>query len=94
MKLYQYTWLRQDGTMQKLKPRRKMEYKDDLWKQIGDIIETIPPDYYFDKKCTLYTDENGRSNATNYRNPWFLVLKDMEGEEWDIVGDVLMEKLI
>lgn len=101
MKLYQYTILKQDGSIEKLEPCKKKTFKE-LYKILNcQLIEIIPTAYYEDKKhgrCKMYGDEEARLLETNHRNPHFNVLLGQvrigELREWDVVGDIVKEQKI
>lgn len=100
MKLYQYTILKQDGTKEELPPQKKMDF--DKVREILKCrtIEFIPKDYHPSWiKGFRYVmgDENAgvminMADRVNYRNPHMEVLTDMFGEEWDVIGDLLLEQ--
>lgn len=94
MKLYEYTLLKQDGTKSDLGRSVKKDFKVFYNLLNCRTIEIIPNDYAYDKRATYYGDEEARYNTYNHRNPHFKVLKDaIYGDEWDIVGDIIMEKV-
>ena len=96
MKLYQYTILKQDGTVEVLKPSIKKDLKE-IYKILDcRTIEIVDSSYYSDQgRCTMYADEEGRFSQ-NHRNPHFKVLRGNpeigEPLQWDIVGNVLKEQ--
>lgn len=98
-KLYQYTLLNQDGTMEVLEPCQKKEFRGagGLYELLNcSTIEIIPSLYYKTKKwgkCTVYGDEEGRFNSENIRNPHMDVLNDIDGMEWDCVGTLVKEEV-
>lgn len=100
MKLYQYTIFKQDGSVETLEPCPKKQFfgEGGLYGLLNcSTIELIPSAYYKGKKLgrvNMYGDEEARFNAKNHRNPHFNVLKDHLGEEWDVVGDIVMEKKV
>lgn len=101
MKLYQYTILKQDGTKVVLDPQKKMDF--DKVREILKCrtIEFIPKDYHPDWiKGFRYVmgDENAgvaieMSERKAIRNQHMLVLTDMFNEEWDVIGDLLLEQV-
>lgn len=98
-KLYQYTIFKEDGTKQVLPPSKKRSFPGPggLYELMGwDTIQLLPNDYVPDgwnKRATYFIDENGRFKP-HRRNPHFKVLTDaLFGDEWDVVGDVLMEEV-
>ena len=101
MKQYQYTLLKQDGTTEDLGTGKQRKF-DELYKILDcDLIEIIPSAYWTGKgygKCNMYGDEEGRFKGRNHRNPHFTVLygnPDLgEPAEWDVVGDIIMEKKV
>lgn len=99
MKLYQYTVYKQDGTIERWEPCKKKEWRGagGLYEVMGwRTIELIPKDYYaegWNKRGTLFGDEEGRFNQDNHRNPHTKVLTDPDGNEWDCVGDLIMEEV-
>jgi hypothetical protein len=103
-KLYQYTVYKQDGTIEKLEPRPKMEWPGEggLYELIGNgcgHIELLPKDYVpkeFGRRGEYFIDGEGRFNSTNYRNPHFKVLTGdifSPSDEWDVVGNVVKEEV-
>lgn len=96
-KMYEYTLFKQDGNIEGWK-QPKMEFAN-IKEVLGNgcsMIEIIPKDYHPDdykKAGTVYGDEEGRFNSTNYRNPHFKVLTDPYGGQWDCVGNLLHEKV-
>lgn len=95
-KFYKYTLLKQDGTEKELgiMPKQGLNV---FYKILNcTTIEMIPPDYYDNKNCTLYGDEEARFNENNIRNPHFKVLKNealFGDKEWDVVGDIIKEEV-
>lgn len=99
MKMYKYTILKQDGTTDVLPvcPKKEFKGKDGLYELLGcTTIELIPDAYYEGLghgRCTMYGDEEGRFNTKNTRNLHFKVLKDVDGAEWDVVGNIVKEEV-
>jgi len=96
-KLYKYTVLRQDGTVQVLPPCEKKEFRGagGLYDLLDcGTIEIIPKVYYKPTgRFTLYGDEEGRFNDENHTNPHFEVIIDMFGQRCDVVGDIVKEEV-
>ena len=96
MKLYRYTLLNQDGTTKFLGISKKKDFKE-FYKILNcSTIEHIPHCYYFEKlgHVEFWGDEEARFNSENHRNPHFKVLKDINGEEWDVVGNIIKEERV
>lgn len=97
-KLYQYTILRQDGTKDVLEPCPKKTFKGvgGLYELLNcESIEMIPSSYWVGLgygKVRMWGDEEGRFKP-HTRNPHFKVMHDDLGNPWDVVGDVVMERL-
>lgn len=95
---YKYTILKQDGTIEVLRdcPKKKFKGKGGLYELLGcTTIELIPEVYYEGLghgDCNMYGDEEGRFNTKNTRNLHFKVLKDVDGDEWDVVGNIIKEE--
>ena len=94
MRMYQYTLLKQDGTVEDLGVSKKKKFRE-LYKILQcNMIELIPTIYYENHgRCSMYGDEEGRFKAKNIRNPHFKVIKDAEGRDWDVVGDIIKERV-
>jgi hypothetical protein len=100
-KQYQYTLLKQDGTKTDLGVRLKMSLQD-YYNVLGcDTIELVPKAYFKDgtnKRATAIVDEHyglfiDPVDRVKYRNPFFKVLTDVNDNEWDVLGDVLLEQV-
>ncbi len=100
MKLYKYTRLGQDGSIEDLGVSKKKTFNE-LYDILDcSTIEIIPFAYYKGLghgRCSMYGDEEARFVIENNRNPHFNVLKgnpDLgEPAEWDIVGDIVKEEV-
>ena len=99
-RLYKYTILKQDGTIEDLgvSPKKEFKGKGGLYELLNcDTIELIPSAYYKGKghgRCTMFGDEEGRFKSTNVRNLHFLVLRDeIFGGDYDVVGDIIKEEV-
>lgn len=91
---YKYQLLKQDGTSEDLETlSTNMEYERIKEALSCQMIEVIPQDYHPDNNpnAIYIGDEEGRFNLENHRNPHFKVLRDADGNPWDVVGDILME---
>lgn len=97
MRLYKYTLLKQDGTELNLGVSKQKPFSE-LYKFLNcGTIEIIEPTYWKERgygKCTMYGDEEARFNSNNHRNPHFNVIEDLDGNEWDVVGDIIEEKRV
>ena len=101
--VYDYTMFKADGNVVVL-GRGVAKKKWEELKQILNcgVLEIVPKDYVdakmhpaFEnsKRGEFYMDEEARLKCeTCVRNPFFKVLKDMFGNEYDIVGDVILER--
>ena len=90
--MYQYILLKQDGTKEDLGTSKEKPLAEIYKLLLCRTVEIIPPEYYEGfGKCTMWGDEEARFSSRNIRNPHFKVLKDFEGQEWDIVGDILYQ---
>ena len=91
-KLYQYTLLKQDGTVVTLAPSKKKTFAELYILLDCSTIEIIPRDYYEHKgRCTVYGDEEARfSTKSKTRNHHFKVLS----EDFDVVGDCIKEEVL
>lgn len=95
-KKYRYTILCQDGQKIKLGVSEKKNFKDFYEILNCDMIEVIPTDYYpawMNKRATVYGDEEGRFKQSNIRNQHMKVLTDVEGNQWDTVGYLILEEV-
>lgn len=91
--MYIYTALYQDGTTKELgRSTKKWKYKQ-LSDYVGGMIEYIPTSY-FPKGMSgqVIGNEEGRFIAGNRRNPHMKVVVDPNGNQWDTVGDLLLEQ--
>lgn len=92
--MYLYTLLKQDGTQEELAQVPKEVELSQLYKWLNcTTVELIPSDYYQeawigDGDTIVWGDEEGRFNSENKRNPHTKVL----GEEWDCVGDLVLQQ--
>lgn len=92
-KMYQYTLLKQDGTIDDLgqSPEKSLE---ELYEILEcDLVEIIPSPYYAGKghgKCIMWGDEEGRFNSNNVRNPHFNVLAG----GYDVVGNIVKQQSV
>ena len=91
---YEYTLLKQDGSVENLGVYPKKATLDQLYKMLGCFTVQIIPETYYEGHghCTMWADEEGRFNQKNHRNPHFKVLPYPSGYEFDVVGDILKEK--
>lgn len=98
-KIWQYILLKQDGTREDLGQRTKMTFGD-MYKILNcTTIELVPMAYWTEEfnvwGASIYADENARADNTNVRNPHFHVLEGDpsigEPEEWDVVGNAIVE---
>lgn len=92
--MYSYTLYKQDGSIEELGEFEKRFNLDQLYKALNcSIVEIIPRDYYDVKehgRATMWGDEEGRFNSDNKENPHFKNL----GDGFNVVGDILKEKVI
>jgi hypothetical protein len=96
MKLYKYTLLKQDGTIKDLGVSKQKPFSELYTILNCGTIEIINFEYWKDRgygRCEMYGDEEGRFNSKNHRNPHFNVIKDLDGSEWDVVGDIVKEEV-
>lgn len=95
MNQYRYTILKQDGTKEvlPLTNKKRFDGKDGLYQLLNcSTIEVIPADYYRGLgfgHCTMFGDEEGRFNTNNKANPHF----NNFGDDWNVVGDIVMEEV-
>jgi len=91
--MYYYTHLLQNGETADLGTSKTKWKYPKLKAAVDGYIELIPRDYYPPGMSgTVYGNEEGRFNPDNHRNPHLLTLKDIVGNEWDTVGDLLLEQ--
>lgn len=100
-KRFKYTLYKADGTEVKLGILKEEMPLDQMYKHLNcGTVELIPRNYYpleelnnFDVR--YYGDEEARmKDETNVTNEHFKVLYDVEGNAWDVVGDVLREEAV
>jgi hypothetical protein len=98
MKLYRYTLLKQDGSVEGLGVSKKKTFQEFYQILHCSIIEHIPHAYYPDNlgHVEMWGDEEARLKEGNTRNPHFKVLIGNpalgEPKEWDVVGDIIKEE--
>lgn len=92
--MYIYTKLRQDGRFITYEPSKTKWTYEQLKNQVNGMVEIIPKNYYpIGMNGTVYGNEEARFNSDNTRNQCMLVIKDdLYGDEWDTVGDLLLEQ--
>lgn len=99
---YKYTLLKTDGTKEDLGTLAKnLEFKGigGLYEKLNcRTIELIPKDYwpeeYKKRGVEMFGDEEGRFVDEPQRNKHFKVLKDFENNDWDVVGNVVVEEKV
>lgn len=94
---YTYTLLKQDGATESLGEfDKEMDYLE-VRKILNCQMLEIIPEAYHQKEWVkrgrlLWGDEEGRFNSNNHRNPHTKVLVDDLGNEWDCVGNLLLQE--
>lgn len=92
---YEYTTLMPDGTEKVSIEEKKLDYKQ-LQAIVGGRLELIPQDYYSNKgwgNCVVFGYEEARLE-NQPRNEHFRVIKDLHGNDWDVVGVCVKEKRV
>lgn len=96
-KLYQYTVYRADGTISKLDPQPKLDYRE-IYKLINCSTFQLVPTVYFpksiSKRATAFCDEEGLFKQPLIANPFFVPYTDkLFGDTSRIFGDVLVQEV-
>lgn len=96
---YKYTLLNQDGTAELLAQTDKEVELKQLYDWLNcQIVELIPEPYHNEiwksEETIVWGDEEARFNPDNKRNLHTKVLTDFEGNEWDCVGDLILQQEI
>lgn len=92
---YMYTTLLPNGRKSLKIVDKKLDYKQ-LQAIVGGRIELIPRDYYAHQswgKCTVFGYEEARIEGQP-RNEHFKVIKDLEGNDWDVLGVCVKEQFV
>lgn len=96
--MYKYTLLKMDGTTEELETLKDEMHFERLRELLDcHTIELIPNGYYpkdWKPETICFGDEEGRFNSDNLRNPHFVVLKDDENNDWDVVGNIVKQETV